>query len=312
MIRKILKWTGITVLLLIAGIVIATASRQHLTYDAPYPDIKASSDSVVIARGRHIVLGPGHCVDCHSPVRNTDSLLALGQEVPLTGGFAFDLPFGKFYTRNLTPDASTGIGHYSDAELGRLLRYSVKKNGEAALPFMPFQEMSDEDLTAIVSYLRSLKPVSNKVPDHQYNLLGRVIKAFMIKPSGPAGQPPVSVPEDSTADYGKHMVMAVANCNECHTRRDGVGNYVGEHMAGGNEFREEGKPTLVTPNLTPDPSGRIFNWSEEDFIRRFRMGRTIPYSHMPWESYRRMSDTELKAIYNYLRTIKAVKTEVKP
>jgi hypothetical protein len=58
MIRKILKWTGIIILVLIAGVSIATVSRQHMKYDAPYPDIKASKDSAIIAKGRHIVIGP--------------------------------------------------------------------------------------------------------------------------------------------------------------------------------------------------------------------------------------------------------------
>jgi mono/diheme cytochrome c family protein len=310
MLRKILKWTGIFLFVVIAGVTVTTIARQHIKYEAPYPNIKASTDSTIIAKGRHIVIGPGHCVDCHSPVHNVDSLLKLGQDPPLSGGNKFDLPFGLFYTRNLTPDVETGIGGMSDGEIARVLRHSVKKNGEAVLPFMPFQDMSDEDLTAIVSYLRSLKPVRNPVPDHDYNAIGMLIKAFLIKPSGPSEPPKISVPEDSTADYGKHMVMAVANCHECHTKRDGIGNFVGEPLAGGTVFEEKGKPTLISPNLTPDPTGRIFSWSQEDFIRRFRMGKTIPYSHMPWESFGRMTDTELKAIYNYLQTLTPVKTEI--
>ena len=309
MLRKILKWTGLTIFVLIAGIVIATLSRQHLKYEAPYPAIAATKDTAVIARGKHIVLGPGHCVDCHSPIRNKDSVLKLGQEIPLIGGNTFDLPFGTFYTRNLTPDEETGIGGLTDGEIARVLRHSVKKNGEAVLPFMPFQDMTDEDLTAIVSYLRSLKPVRNPVPDHQYNMIGKLIKAFLIKPAGPSEPVKRSVPVDTTVAFGRHMVMAVANCNECHTKRDGIGGYVGEPLAGGTEFKEEGKPTLVTPNLTPHPSSRIYKWTEEDFIRRFRMGKVISYSHMPWESYGRMSDTELKAIFKYLQTLKPVPTE---
>lgn len=308
MLFRILKWTGFILLALLTGLTLVTIFRQHLTYEAPFPAITASADSAMIAKGRHIVLGPGHCVDCHSPVRNVDSVLKLGQEPALTGGFKFDLPFGRFYTRNLTPDTETGIGGFTDGEIARVLRYSVKKNGEAVLPFMPFQQMSDEDLTAVVSYLRSLKPVSNPVPAHEYNLVGRVIKAFLIRPMGPSERIKAAVPVDTTAAYGKHLVMAVANCNECHTKRNGIGDYVGEPLAGGTVFEEEGKPTLISPNLTPDPSGRIASWSQEDFIRRFRMGRTVPHSHMPWESFGRMTDTELKAIYSYLQTVKPVKT----
>src|SRR5215217_606452 len=185
MLLKILKWTGIVLFVLIAGITLTAISRQHLKYEAPYPNIKASTDSAVIARGRHLVTGPAHCIGCHSPVHNPDSILRVGEEVPLIGGNKFDLPFGVFYTRNLTPDSTTGIGGMTDPEIARVLRYSVHKNGEAVLPFMPFQNMTDDDLTAVISYLRSLKPVKNPIPDHNYNLIGNVIKAFMIKPVGP-------------------------------------------------------------------------------------------------------------------------------
>lgn len=308
MLRKILKWTVIVVLLLVAGLTLTTIFRQHLKYEAPYPNIKASNDSAVIARGKHLVVGPAHCIDCHSPLPNKDSLLNSGQEVLPVGGMAFNLPFGKFYTRNLTPDKETGIGNMTDGEVARVLRYGVKKNGEAVLPFMPFQEMSDEDLTAIVSYLRSLKPVKNQVPDHEYNPVGRLIKAFLIKPVGPSTTPALAVKPDTTIAFGKHMVMAVANCNECHTKRDGIGNFVGEQLAGGTVFEEKGHPTLVSPNLTPDPTGRIYNWSQDAFIKRFRLGKLIPYSHMPWEAFGRMTDTELIAIYKYLKTVKPAKT----
>jgi mono/diheme cytochrome c family protein len=308
MFKKILKWFGIIVLSLIIGVTITTALKQHTKYDAPYPDIKASNDSAIIAYGKHLVFGPGHCLDCHSTIKNVDSVLKLGHEPALSGGKVFELPFGKFYTRNLTPDKETGIGNMTDAEIARVLRYSVKKNGEKVLPFMPFQNLNDEDLTAIISYLRSTKPVHNEVPDHQYNLIGNLIKAFLLKPAGPTQRIRTGMPHDTTAAYGEHLVMAVANCNECHTKRDAIGNYVGEPLAGGTEFKDENGTVLISPNLTPDPTGRIFGWSQQNFIDRFRMGRVIKESHMPWESFGRMTDDELKAIYNYLRTVKPVKT----
>jgi mono/diheme cytochrome c family protein len=308
MIIKILKWTGIVILLLITGVVVTALLRQHVTYEAPYPAVKASKDSAVIAKGRHLVLGPAHCVDCHSTVKNVDSLVKLGQEPALSGGMPFDLPFGKFYTRNITSDSVTGIGRYTDGEIARVLRHGVKPNGEAALPFMPFQNMSGDDLTAIVSYLRSTKPVRNVVPEHDYNFMGKMIKAFLIKPQGPTERVKDVIAADTTAEYGRHLVMAVANCNECHTKRNGIGDFVGAPLAGGNKFEEKGLPTLVTPNLTPDPeTGRITRWTQEAFLKRFRMGKLIKYSHMPWESFGRMSDEELKAIYKYLKSLPPTK-----
>ncbi len=178
--KKILKCTGIILLFLILGITVTVMGRQNIKYDRPYPAITASADSNIIMRGKHLVFGAAHCADCHSKT-NADSLLKLGQDVPLTGGVVFDLPVGKIYSRNITPDKETGIGNITDAEIARALRYGVHADGRVVFDFMPFHNMTDEDLTAVISYLRAQKPVQNKVPDHELNVLGKAVKAFMIK-----------------------------------------------------------------------------------------------------------------------------------
>jgi mono/diheme cytochrome c family protein len=299
--KKILKWTGIVLLFIITLLTITTAARQNLKFDAPYPDIKASADTTIINRGRHLVTTTAHCINCHF-TGNADSIIALGKDVPLTGGMVFDLPVGKIYSKNITPDTETGIGKYSDGEIARLLRYGVHANGNAVFDFMPFHNTSDEDLTAIISYLRAQKPVHNKVPDHNPNLLGYVVKAYMIKPVGPDGEVPKTVKYDTTATYGRYLAMDVSECNGCHTKRDMSGGYIGEPFAGGNEI-----DGVMAPNLTPDSTGRMFGWSKQNFIDRFRMGKLNPKSPMPWNSFKRMTDVELTAIYNYLQTVKPVK-----
>ena len=95
--------------------------RQNIKNDRPYPDIKASTDTLIIAKGKHLVFGAAHCADCHSKT-NADSLINLGLDVPLTGGVMFDLPLGKLYSKNITSDKETGIGNYSDREIARALR----------------------------------------------------------------------------------------------------------------------------------------------------------------------------------------------
>ena len=301
--KKIMKWTGIVILVLILCLSVTVMSRQNVHYDRPYPAVTASADTAIINRGRNIVFGAGHCADCHSKT-NVDSILKLGQDVPLIGGNAFNLPFGKIYTKNITPDKETGIGNYTDAEIARALRYGVHPDGTVVFDFMPFHNTSDEDLTAIISYLRAQKPVRNEVPKHKLNVLGMAIKAFLIKPVGPAGEVPVAVKADTTIEYGKYLAMNVANCNGCHTKRDMMtGKFIGEPFAGGEL---EG---MATPNLTTDSSSRIFGWSEKIFVDRFRMGKLNPKSHMPWNSYGRMNDTELKAIYKFLKSLKPAKNK---
>jgi mono/diheme cytochrome c family protein len=276
--------------------------RQNIKYDRPYPAITATADSNVILRGKHLIFGAAHCASCHS-LANADSLLKLGQEVPLTGGFVFDLPLGKIYSKNITPDKETGIGNYTDAEIARSLRYGVHPDGRVVFDFMPFHNMTDEDMTAVISYLRAQKPVKNNVPDHELNFLGKAVKAFMIKPVGPTGDVEQRMAPDSSAVYGNYMANNVANCGGCHTQRTLSGEFTGEPFAGGNDI--EG---FITPNITPDSSSRIFGWSQKNFVDRFRLGRVVPKSPMPWESFGRMNDEELKAIYAYLKTLKPVKT----
>ena len=84
----------------------------------------------------------------------------------MSGAKKMETPFGDFYAPNLTPDAS-GIAQMSDAEIARVLRYGVKKNGEAVLPFMQGMNMNDEELTAVISYLRSVQPVNSPSPEHE-------------------------------------------------------------------------------------------------------------------------------------------------
>jgi mono/diheme cytochrome c family protein len=299
---KILKWTGIILLIIISGLFITVMARQNLKFDAPFPDVHASTDSAVILRGKQLVLGPAHCADCHTKV-NVDSVIALGQEPALSGGYEFKLQIASIYTRNITPDTVTGIGRYTDPEIARALRYGVGADGRAMFDFMPFHNTSDEDLTAIISYLRAQKPVRNEVPGHSFTILGKVVKAFLIKPVGPDGEVLKSIKRDSTVEYGKYLATSVGNCNGCHTKRDMMtGAFTGEMFAGGLEI-----DGLITPNLTPDSSGRITNWTREDFITRFHAGKKIQQSPMPWNSYNRMSETDLTAIYKYLKSLKPLK-----
>ena len=299
-----MKWIALVLFVLVAVVALTVTVRQNLKYDAPYPDIRTSTDSALIARGKHLVYSSAHCINCHSKT-NADSLINLGLDVPLTGGVLFHLPVGKVYSKNITPDKETGIGRFSDTEIARALRYGVHPDGTAVLDFMPFHNTSDNDLTAIIAYLRSQKPIRNQVPNNSMNLLGKIVKAFVLKPVGPNGTVLKSISNDTTAVYGAYLTSSVANCRGCHTKRNmATGAYIGEDYAGGAQI--EG---FITPNLTPDSSGRIFNWSKQNFIERFRMGKLYPKTPMPWNSFKRMTDEELTAIYNYLKTVRPVKTE---
>lgn len=312
--KLIAQWGGISVAVITAVFIGAVFLLDGKTYDAPYPPITASTDSAVIARGKHFVYGAAHCNYCHGSKEDLKKTLN-GEMVELRGGFEFVMPLGVIRTPNITPDKETGIGTMTDQELARALRYGVGHDGRALYGFMPFNNLSDEDLTAIISYLRSIPPVKNRVVNRELNFAGKAVTAFLIKPVGPAGEPAMEVTPDSTSTYGRYLANFVANCVGCHTDRDLMtGEFTGKPFAGGLAMDSEEDPTavIISPNITPDPrTGRMAGWSEELFIHRFRQGSLVPGSHMPWGAFKNMSDLELKAIYRYLQTVEPVHNEIK-
>ena len=303
----------IIIVVTVGGVITYALSSYQKTFDAPYPNITASTDSAVIARGKYLSLGPAHCAECHTPMSERAKVLA-GEEVPMSGGLDFVMPFGTLYTPNITSDPETGIGNLTDQEIARSLRYGIRHDGQAMLDLMPFYDLSDEDLTAIISYLRTQPPVKNQRPENTYNFLGKMLKTFALVPPGDGDVPPTP-PQDSTAAYGQYLVNSVANCRGCHTEIDFMtGEYIGHDLAGGfpfEVFNENGQVVkgkhLVSPNITTDKTTSIMaEWTQEDFIYRFKSGVLIEGTPMPWGPFSRMSDLELTAIYKYLKTVPPV------
>ncbi len=285
-------------------------------YEAPYPDIKASTDSAVIARGRYLAYGPAHCATCHMPMDKIVHVETTGEQLPLSGGWELDIPPGTFRAPNLTPDMETGIGKLSDGEIARIMRYMVGADGRCIMPFMPFAEMSDADLTAVISFLRSQPPVKHEVKRSDYKFLGKAVMAFgLIRPEGAKTTPPVSVVIDSTVEYGKYLANNVANCVGCHTERDmKTGAFIGKPFAGGMQFMpdafSQGK-THISPNITPHKgTGVMADWSEAAFVARMKAGRGQSLSPMPWGAFSKINELELKAIYRYLQSLEPVENAV--
>lgn len=293
---------GVASLALVLAVV--TYFRAERSFDAPYPDIHASRDPAIVARGKYLVDGPAHCGECHA---TPDSRGEPQRGSPLAGGHAFHLPVGTFYVPNITPDPETGIGRYSDAELARVLRHGVRPDGKMMLPFMPFANLCDDDLTAILSYLRQQRPVHHQVPEHEVNVLGNLVEAFVLHPKGPSEPIRKSERPEPTPSYGRYLAHNVGNCILCHTKVDlRTGEYTGPIFGGGAEHASttDPKERFISPNLTPDPRwGWLGGWSEDAFVARFHAGRVHPHSPMPWEAFQGMTDTDLRAIYRYLQTL---------
>ena len=139
---------------------------------SPTPGTFAPENLYQVKRGEYMVELLG-CGACHTDgalqgVPDFDKALA-GSSI----GIAYNNPAGTdrpgvLYPPNITPDEETGIGSWSDAQINRAIRAGLGKHAGRRIAVMPWQgysKMSDEDIDAIVAYLRSVKPVRHKVPD---------------------------------------------------------------------------------------------------------------------------------------------------
>lgn len=316
MVKRLVLAVGILFVAVVAGLSAYVARTWDRVYDAPLPEVHISTDPAVLAQGEYLAYGPAHCVECHCGSFDALQKLAEGVKVPMSGGLKFPMgPLGTVYSRNLTPDAETGIGRYSDAQIARMMRWSVRPDGRASVePMMPFGNMSEDDLVAIISYLRAQPPVQNAVPANEWTLMGKAVRSFVgiMKPRSSIHPPPVAPPQAITKERGEYLARYVANCSGCHTPRDPkTFAATGPEFSGGFEMDPLPAPGadpnfwFRTPNITPKAGSALMNFPDRDtFIARFQKGgRMYEGSPMPWEAFARMTTEDLGAVYEYLHSL---------
>lgn len=319
--KKLLKILGVLLLLLI---VVAVGAVTYI--NKALPDIEAPAELKVevtpdrVERGRYLANSVCVCMDCHSQ-RDWDTFAApLKPETFGIGGEKFDRTMqfpGEFYSKNITPFA---LGSWSDGEIYRAITSGVSKDGHPFFPIMPYpnyNRLATEDVYSLIAYLRSLAPVpSEAYPASEIDFPVNLIMRTIPEPAHPMERPSPDSP-----DYGAYMVNAAA-CIECHTKTV-KGERVGEHFAGGFEFNFPNGAVLRSPNITPHPTDGIGAWDKATFIARFKQYTDSSYvpraidwqagdfqTVMPWLMYATMSEQDLGAIYDYLRSLDPVAGKV--
>lgn len=266
----------------------AYETSMSKVYDVPLPAVTRSTDAKVIERGKHLVEATAGCVsaDCHGA--------DLGGGKPISMG-----PVGTFHGPNVTPGSL--LDSYNDGELARLVKHGVKKDGRS-VRFMPSQDLSwlpDDELTAIVSYLRTVPPVQRTIPASEVGVLGKVLDQRgelaidIARRIDHAKKEAVGSPEPS-AGYGKFLARS---CQGCH----------GEGFSGGPI---PGAPASVPipTNLTPHATG-IAAWSYEDFDKVLTQGlkkngnKLDPF--MSLDAIGKLNETEKKALFAFFGTLSA-------
>jgi mono/diheme cytochrome c family protein len=294
--RKTIKWLGTLFLIMIGmglltlvALYYTTENWLNQTYSIHSEPLRVPVDTDILEQGKYIASTRGQCFSCH------------GEDF---SGTVYDEGFlvGRLSVPNLTGGAG-GIGaSYSDEDWVRAIRHGVNKEGRSliGMPSEYFYTLSDDDLVAIIAYIRSLPAVDAVHLETRLGPYGRllilqgeiILPARLIDHDAPRPAAPVA---GVTREYGKYLAH---NCTMCH----------GANFAGGGSYASG-------VNLTP--GGDLKDWSEEDFITALRTGfkpngELMDKENMPFESLGKMSDDELKAIWMFLQSLPVVENVPTP
>jgi len=293
--KSILKKIGVVLAILVFVIILANLaffvlgeSRLKHVYNIPKETVAIPDDKESLAEGKRIFQYRG-CEACH------------GEQ--LQGLVYLDNPaIGQVITPNLTTGEG-GIGSQrTDEDLLRSIRHGVRPDGTPLL-FMPSTEfyfLSDQDISSVIAYIRSVPPTNNEMPASKLSVTGRIVmniqKEITFLPAEliPHDAPrPIAPKPAISPEYGEYLTYS---CKVCH----------GQTLSGG-EIAGFPPEWPSAPNLTSGKGSRLPSWGEEGFIEIIRTGqkhgRSINPDYMPWKSYRHMTDDELRAVYVYLQSL---------
>lgn len=259
----------------------------------------AQAQSDLVKRGDYLVNTIMTCANCHSP-KGPPAAVA-GKDY--SGGLRFDEPPFDVTASNITQDKETGIGSWSDADIKKLLRTGVRPNGTRVAEVMPtsfYGIVTERDMDAIVAYMRTLKPVKNKVPDPIY-------KIKLPHHAFPGSETPYTEAMMSDKVKKGFYLVTIGHCMECHTPFGARGkDFVGDLGKGGMEFPGPwGKS--VSRNITPSKTKGLGAWSDAEIKAAITAGKSKDGSPlkppMGYPYYAQMTGEDLDAVVAYLRTV---------
>ena len=291
--KKILRAIAWSVGALLALVIVAGCALYFYTQrgmDRKYAiaghAVHVPADSLALLRGEHVATALSKCVDCHG--------------ADLGGRQFIDVPpVARLYAANLTRGAGGVGGVLSNLDWERAIRHGVKPDGSALLfmPSLEFQHLSDDDVGALIAYLKSRPPVDREPAKNSVGPIGRLLYAkgdLVLLPVERVAHEahPSSPPAAVTAEYGRYLAE-IGGCKGCH----------GEGLSGG---RIPGTPPDWKPAANITPTG-IGHYTEEDFFRALREGKrpggVAIDSLMPYRFTKLMTDDEIRAVWLFLKTV---------
>jgi mono/diheme cytochrome c family protein len=273
---------------------------------APRTALSQEGRKELVEKGQYIFALAGGCA-CHTVPKGT----------PNAGGRAFPIPFGTVYATNITPDKETGIGNWSDKEIINAVTTGIRPNGDWILPIMPHEAYSgiaEEDLKALVAYLRTLKPVRKEIPPLKtwVPFYRSVLTPLWLKLFGHRSISPVKAPSNGV-ERGRYLVDHVSLCGDCHTPRNAIGVPQRQFYLAGSRTGLLGEEI---PNITPDTTTGIGKWSPDEIAHLTLTGFKPNLDNVQGlmeeviegvsAGYKHMKREDALAIADYLKSIRPI------
>jgi mono/diheme cytochrome c family protein len=284
---RVLKWGGagfagvLTVLVVALAVFMGLGLVKLRSRIAMVPELKVAGTASQVHRGKAIA--DGFCGACHSKTGTLTGGMDVGKDFPV--------PVGSFVSSNLTPVGQ--MSHWSDGEIFRAIRNGIDAKGRwlVVMSLTNAGRLSDEDIQALIAYIRSQPPAGEKTPEPPDHLsaLGLIMLGTGMLPQGkPVLDGVIKAPaKDASAQYGEY-ILSYQDCRECH----------GSQLTGG----VQGQMAPMGPGLR-----LVKDWTLEGFVSTMRTGIDPSGHHlgkaMPWEPIGKMDDEELAAMYAYLAAL---------
>jgi mono/diheme cytochrome c family protein len=278
---------------------VALSEYQPLDPTGVPAELKSAS---LVERGAYLTRA-ADCLVCHTAKDGE----------PFAGGRAFVLPFGTLYSTNITPDAETGIGNYTDRNFLDAVHKGIGRGNTKLYPAMPYASytyMSDADALAIKAYLFTLKPVHAPAPQNTlaFPFNQRSLMNIWSALFNPDTRYEPNVNRSAEWNRGAYLVEAMEHCGECHTPRNiffALNNrrkFAGTVQAGWRAY-----------NITPDRSGGVGSWSDDDLVRYLSTGHADgrgtaagPMGEAVDASFKYLMPSDISAMVIYLRSVSDV------
>ena len=266
--------------------------------DAATAALSPSDKTAQIERGQYLARA-GNCIACHSARGST----------PMAGGRRIETPFGAVYSSNLTPDAATGIGHWSPHDFWQALHHGRSRDGRLLAPAFPYNHTSvitRSDSDDLLAWLQSLPPVHQATPPHTLmwpvgtQAALAVWRTLFFKPT------PFQAHPNESAEWnrGAYLVTGLGHCAACHSPRNALG------ASGDVADLSGGLMPVVNwyaPDLTRDTETGLASTPLSDIVQLLRSGEaghaqtSGPMAEVVQHGTQHMTEADLRAMAVYLQ-----------